>query len=422
MNLYFCASISRNKKGDSLNNHDVLLLKITGEDKPGVTSRITQILSQHHVTILDIGQAVIHNDLSLGMLITLPSDTESSSLLKELLLKAYELGIEIRFEPITAKEYSQWVNAQGKERFIISLLARKITAEQISCVTDIIYDQGLNIDIINRLTGRIPLTGNKSTVACVELSVRGTPRDINTMKSAFYNLSRTIEADISFQKDDIYRRNRRLVCFDMDSTLIQTEVIVELAKVHGVGDEVHRITEAAMQGELDFEESFKKRIALLKGLDVSVMEKIAANLPLTEGAERLLNTLNRCGYKTAILSGGFTFFGEYLQKKFNIDYMFANELEIHDGKLTGRHIGDIINGTRKAELLKLIAQMEGIHREQVIAVGDGANDLPMINAAGLGIAFHAKSKVRENAGYAISTVGLDGILYLLGFRDRMLAE
>jgi phosphoserine phosphatase len=405
-----------------LSTHDVILLTITGEDKPGVTSSMTHILSQHHVTVLDIGQAVIHNHLSLGMLIELPIEAESSPVLKELLFKAYELGIQIRFDPVDAKEYTNWVHSQGKNRFIISLLARKVTGEHISKVTEIIYEQGLNIDIINRLTGRIPLRGDKPTRACVEFSVRGTPRDTETMKTAFYNLSRTIDADISFQKDDIYRRSRRLVCFDMDSTLIQAEVIVELAKAHGVGEEVHKITEAAMRGELDFNESFKRRIALLKGLDVSVMEKIAENLPLTEGAERLLSTLNRCGYKTAILSGGFTFFGEYLQKKFDINYVFANELEIRDGKLTGQHLGDIVNGSRKAELLKLIAQMEGIHREQVIAVGDGANDLPMINAAGLGIAFHAKPVVRENAGHAISTIGLDGILYLLGFRDRMLND
>jgi phosphoserine phosphatase len=405
-----------------LKTQDVILLTITGEDKPGVTSSITHILSQHNATILDIGQAVIHNHLSLGMLIALPSKTESSPVLKELLFKAYELGIDIRFDPINARDYSQWVQSHGKDRFIISLLARKITGEHISKVTEIIYEQGLNIDIINRLTGRIPLSGDQPTRACVELSVRGTPRDTEAMKTAFYNISRKIEADISFQKDDIYRRSRRLVCFDMDSTLIQAEVIVELAKAHGVGEEVYKITEAAMQGELDFNESFKRRIALLKGLDVSVMKKIAENLPITEWADRLLGTLNRCGYKTAILSGGFTFFGEYLQKKFDIDYVFANELEIRDGKLTGRHLGDIVNGSRKAELLKLIAQMEGIHREQVIAVGDGANDLPMINAAGLGIAFHAKPVVRENAGHAISTIGLDGILYLLGFRDRILKD
>lgn len=405
-----------------MNTQEVILLNISGDDKPGVTSGITQILSQYHVNILDIGQAVIHNNLSLGMLIELPGNAESSPVLKELLFKAYELGISIRFEPVNTEEYSHWVGSQGKDRFIISLLARKITAEHISTVTEIIYQQGLNIDIINRMTGRIPLNGNKPTRACVEISVRGTPKDIDNMKSSFYNLSGTIDADISFQRDDIYRRTRRLVCFDMDSTLIQAEVIVELAKAHGVGEKVHKITEAAMHGELDFDESFKRRVALLKGLDVSVMENIAENLPLTEGAERLLNTLNRCGYKTAILSGGFTFFGKYLQKKLGIDYLFANELEIKNGKLTGHHVGDIVNGTKKAELLRLIAQMEGIHREQVIAVGDGANDLPMINAAGLGIAFHAKPLVRKNAGHAISTIGLDGILYLLGFRDRILKD
>ena len=232
------------------------------------------------------------------------------------------------------------------------------------------------------------------------------------MKRDFIDISKETGVDIAFQEDNIYRRNRRLVCFDMDSTLIQTEVIDELARRAGVYDEVSAITESAMRGEIDFKQSFQKRVGLLKGIDVSVMKDIAENLPLTEGAERLFATLKKYGYKTAILSGGFNYFGNYLKGKLGIDYVFANELEVADGKLTGRHVGDIVDGDKKAEMLKLLAFKEDLHLEQVIAVGDGSNDLPMIQLAGLGIAFHAKPKVKATAQHAISENGLDAILYL----------
>jgi len=300
-------------------------------------------------------------------------------------------------------------------------LSRKATSTQLARVSDIIYNQGLNIDTITRLTGRIPLgdeINEEKPKACIQFSVRGRPKDELLMRSQIVDISKQIGADIAFQVDNIFRRNRRLVCFDMDSTLIQTEVIVELAKKAGVGDKVHEITESAMRGEIDFDESFKQRVALLKGVDESVMQEIAENLPITEGAERLFRNLKKYGYKTAILSGGFTYFGKYLQHKFDIDYVFANELEIKQGKLTGKHLGDIVNGEMKAEWLKRLAFKEDIKLDQVVAVGDGANDLPMINIAGLGIAFHAKPKVKENAKQAISTIGLDAVLYLMGFRDR----
>jgi phosphoserine phosphatase len=404
-----------------MNKREVILLNISGEDKPGVTSSLTTILSQYNVNILDIGQAVIHENLSLGILFELPYESESSPVLKDILFKAYEMGINVKFTPITEDKYNHWVVQQGKNRYIITLITRKASSRQLARVTDIIYSQGLNIDNITRLTGRISLGDtieSSDSKASIQFSVRGTPRDEDRMRSDFIEVSKEIGADIAFQADNIYRRNRRLVCFDMDSTLIQTEVIVELAKKAGVGDEVDKITEAAMRGEIDFNESFKQRVALLKGVDESVMQEIAENLPITEGAERLFKTLKKYGFRTAILSGGFTYFGKYLQHKFDIDYVFANDLEIVDGKLTGKHEGDIVDGAMKAELLKKIAFKEDIHLEQVIAIGDGANDLPMINIAGLGIAFHAKPKVKENAQHAISTIGLDAVLYLMGFRDR----
>ena len=401
---------------------EIILININGTDRPGVTAALTEILAKNNAVILDIGQADIHNNLSLGILFQ-SSEGNSGDILKELLFKSYELDVNIRFNPITEEAYNQWVSMQGKNRYIITILGRKLTARQIAGVTRIVADQDMNIDDIKRLTGRIPLDENARTPkASVEFSVRGTPRDKEQMKADFMKLSAEQEMDISFQEESMYRRMRRLICFDMDSTLIETEVIDELAIRAGVGDQVKAITEAAMRGEIDFCESFRQRCALLKGLDVSVMQEIAENLPITEGVDRLMRILKKVGFKIAILSGGFTYFGNYLKQKYNIDYVYANELEVENGKLTGRHVGDIVDGKRKAELLRLIAQVENVDIRQTVAVGDGANDLPMISIAGLGIAFHAKPKVKATAKQSISTIGLDGILYFLGYKDYYLDE
>lgn len=400
-------------------NSEIILISISGDDKPGVTSAITEILGKYDATILDIGQADIHHTLSLGILFKMSDNAASGHILKEVLFKCSELSVNVRFTTVSEERYTNWVGRQGKGRYIVTILGKIITAKQLSKVTKVISDQNLNIDSIRRLTGRPSLqTEDENAIrACIELSVRGELVDKSILSAQFLAYSAELGIDISFQKDDMFRRNRRLICFDMDSTLIKTEVIDELADRAGVGEQVRAITEAAMRGEIDFTESFKQRVALLEGLDESVMEDVAKNLPIMEGAERLMSILKKCGFKIAILSGGFTYFGNHLKKLFDVDYVYANELEIIDGKLTGNHVGDIVDGKRKAELLKLIAQVEKIDLEQVIAVGDGANDLPMLNLAGLGIAFHAKPKVKANAQQSISTIGLDGVLYFLGFRD-----
>lgn len=404
------------------NKTELILIRISGVDRPGLTASVTAILSKYQVDIMDIGQADIHSTLSLGILFKC-SDQDSGNIMKELLFKASDLGINIRFYPISDEEYETWVNLQGKNRYILTLLGRKLTAQQIAGATKLLAEQQLNIDGIRRLTGRIPLDEKKANVrACIEFSVRGTPKDREELQSQLMQLSASLGMDFSFQQDNMYRRMRRLICFDMDSTLIETEVIDELAIRAGVGDQVKAITERAMRGEIDFCESFKERVALLKGLDESVMRDIAEHLPITEGVERLMFVLKRYGYKIAILSGGFTYFGNYLKEKFGIDYVYANQLEIVDGKLTGRYLGDIVDGKRKAELFRLLAQVENVDIAQTIAVGDGANDLPMLSTAGLGIAFHAKPKVVANAQQAINTIGLDGVLYFLGFKDSYLDE
>ncbi len=398
---------------------EIILASLSGEDKPGVTAALTAVLADHNANILDIGQANIHHSLSLAIMF---EATNAGDVIKDLLFKATELGVVIRFSPISKDNYTRWVNLQGtKNRYIVTVLGRVLDPSHISAVAQVSQKHKLNIEKIIRLTGRVPLAASeRPSRSCIELSIRGTVVDVDALKHDFMKLADDMGIDIAFQVENMYRRMRRLVCFDMDSTLIQTEVIDELADRAGVGDEVKAITEAAMRGEIDFSESFKKRVSLLKGLDESVMQDIAENLPVTEGMTRLIRILKKSGCKLAILSGGFTYFGNYLKDKYGFDYVYANELEIENGKLTGNYVGDIVDGKRKAELLRLLAQVEKVDIRQTVAVGDGANDLPMLNIAGLGIAFHAKPKVKANAKQSLSNVGLDGILYFLGYRDSML--
>ena len=402
-----------------------ILIRISGKDRIGLTASIMDILARYDAQILDIGQADIHSTLSLGILIRI-DEASSGQVMKELLFKATELGVTIGFEPIADDDYETWAGRQGKNRYILTVIGRSLSAAQIRSAAEVVSRHELNIDAIKRLTGRMSIMHPERNVrACVEFSVRGflSAEDRASLQKELMTLSSESGMDFSFQKDDMYRRMRRLICFDMDSTLIQAECIDELARRHGVYEKVAAITERAMRGEIDFKESFTERVALLKGLDVSVMEDIAQNLPITEGTDRLMSVLKTCGYKIAILSGGFTFFGEYLQRRYGIDYVYTNELEIgEDGKLTGRYVGEIVDGRRKADLLKLIAMTEKVNIAQTITVGDGANDLPMLGEAGLGIAFHAKPRVKESAGQSLSSIGLDGVLYFLGFKDSHLGE
>lgn len=400
-----------------------ILINITGQDRPGLTASVMEILARYDAQVLDIGQADIHSTLTLGILIR-TDEMSSGQVMKELLFKATALGVNIGFQPISDDDYEHWVGQQGKNRYILTIIGRSLSARNIEGAAKVVAAQGLNIDSILRLTGRMSIKHPENNRrACIEFSLRGTPSDRSAMQGELMKMSQDEDIDFSFQEDDMFRRMRRLICFDMDSTLIQTECIDEMAERAGVGDKVKAITARAMRGEIDFKESFTERVALLKGLDVSVMQDIAEHLPITEGVPRLMKVLKACGYKIAILSGGFTYFGEYLRQKFGFDYVYANELEIgEDGKLTGRYVGEIVDGRRKAELLRLIAQVEHVNLAQTIAVGDGANDLPMISEAGLGIAFHAKPRVVANARQSINTMGLDGVLYFLGFKDSYLGD
>lgn len=383
-----------------------------------------QVLSVHRLQILDVGQAVIHNQLTLGIVVSSDDQTATALAMREILILAQDIGLTVRFKPIPANEYQQWVAEGGRTKYIVTALAPELTASHLQSVTKIVSDQGFNIETVTRLSGRLELEANNvelqshENVACIQFGLSGQMLDAQAMRSACMLMSAQHNMDIAVQEDNVYRRNRRLVCFDMDSTLITQEVIDELALEAGVGEQVAEITERAMQGELDFQQSFRARVALLKGLDASVLPQIAERLTITDGAERLITTLKSLGYKTAILSGGFQYFAEYLQQKLGIDEVHANILDVDNGVVTGVVKGDIVDGARKALLLQQLSEKFGISTEQVIAVGDGANDLPMLSLAGLGVAFRAKPLVRENANQAISSVGLDGILYLLGLHDK----
>jgi phosphoserine phosphatase len=406
-------------EGAPMTTSELALISVAGRDRQGLTAALTEIMSRYAVDVLYFRQAVIHDSLAWGMVIEIPPESVWSPLFKELLFKAHELDLNIRFTPITEAEYREWVADKGQPRHIITLLGRRIGAGHIARVSQVVVEHDLNIDRIERLSGRIdrdlPAAGRRTAI---ELSVRGRVADLAALHESFLRISHETELDVAIQEDNIYRRNRRLVCFDMDSTLIAAEVIDELAAAAGVGPQVRALTAAAMNGELDFETSFRRRLALLRGLDESTLAAVAARLPITEGAERLIANLKRLGYRIAILSGGFTYFAERLRARLGVDYVHAHELVIEDGRLTGEIAGEVIDGETKARLLRDIARREGLELEQVIAVGDGANDLPMLRIAGLGIAFHAKPAVKSQARHAIATLGLDGILYLLGMRER----
>ncbi|MBM9606463.1 phosphoserine phosphatase SerB [Desulfopila inferna] len=402
---------------------EIILINITGKDRKGLNSKFTSILAQYDVNVLDIGQSVIHEHISLGVLVEIPESHDFPALYKDMLYEGHNLGLSVDIQSVDHDRYESWVRAQGQERRKITLLGKKLTAQQIAGVTSVIHENDLNIDSIYRLTGRISLAcPQENPRASIQLSASGTPKDVQDMRRRFMEISQETGIDISFHVDNIYTRNRKLVVFDMDSTLITVEVIDELAALAGKGREVSAITASAMRGEIDFKESFRQRVALLKGLEQGKLASITESLPLAEGAAIVTQTLKGLGYKLGILSGGFTFVGEYLKKKLGFDYVYANTLDIVDGRVTGEVVGEIIDGEKKADLLKMIAEKENINLEQTIAVGDGANDLPMISLAGLGVAFHAKPMVREKAGSTISSVGLDGLLYLIGIHDREIRQ
>lgn len=394
-----------------------ILIHFSGHDCPGLTSSLAGTLSRHPVVVLDIGQAVVHETLSLGILIRLPAHSTLAPLKADLTERAHALNLQVRFSAVASGSLEHWLRGLHHQHFIITVLGRSIGAAELARVTTIVANHEMNVDRIDRLSGELS-PEDPAANACVELAVSGVGAREAAMRADFLAAAQELSIDIAFQRESIFRRNRRLFAFDMDSTLIQGEVIDELAKMAGVGEQVSRITESAMCGEIKFDESFTRRVALLKGLPAERVYTLLDAIPLAEGAERLIRTLRMLGYKIAILSGGFTFFANHLKDRLGIDFVHANELEMVDGVVTGRVLPPIVNGERKAALLAEIAQHEEFSLDQVVAVGDGANDIAMLKVAGMGIAYRAKPLVRQIAPQAISALGLDGLLYLIGVRDR----
>jgi phosphoserine phosphatase len=397
-----------------LNAADRVLITVTGPDRTGVTSTLTGILSQQGASLHDIEQVVVQGQLTLCLLVEVP---ETRDVLKEMLFAAKQLGMELDFKPVAPPDGDGRTPAPVSEgrRYVITAIGPTLGAPHLHAIASALASEGANIEKIGRLS--------EDKLASVEIhALLPHGRDSDALKRTLLSVATSAGFDVSLQRESLYRRSKRLVVLDMDSTLIQIEVIDELARAAGVGLDVSRITERAMQGEMDYDESLRQRVGLLAGLDVAVLDKLAQNLPLTDGAETLVRVLKRLGYKIAVISGGFSRAAEALKRRLGVDYAYSNNLEVQGGKLTGRVVGPIVNAQRKAELLETIAQAEGVLLDQVIAVGDGANDALMLERAGLGIAFHAKPKLRERADTSISAAGLDAILYLLGFSARELQE
>jgi phosphoserine phosphatase len=403
--------------------NETILIHFSGRDRPGLTAELTAILASFDTCVLDVGQAVVHETLSLGLLVEIPRGESFRGVQDALVARSKELRLQVDFTSIAKADLDEWISSQGKDQFVVTILGRAISANHLARVSAIVADHGLNVDRIERLSGRLSLAVHSPDAnACVELTVSGDSSSEQSMRAAFLATAHDLKIDIAFQRESIFRRNRRLFAFDMDSTLIEGEVIDELAKLAGVADEVMKVTESAMRGEIEFQQSFRRRVALLRGLPAVKVHELLDTIPLVEGAEQLIGTLKTLGYKTAILSGGFNFFAQHLQKRLGIDYVFANDLDIADGVVTGEVRTPIVDGARKAELLRKIATLENISLDQVVAVGDGANDLPMLGIAGMGIAFRAKPLVRQTASHAVSFLGLDSLLYLIGVRDRDLPD
>jgi phosphoserine phosphatase len=390
---------------------DRVLITVTGPDRSGITATLTGILSQQGALLHDIEQVVVQGQLTLCLLVGVP---ETRDVLKELLFAAKQLGMELDFKPVNPGEEMRPSGPEGR-RYVITAIGPTLGAAHLHALASTLASEGANIEKIGRLS--------EDTLASVEIhAFLPHDRDSEVLKRTLLQVATSAGFDVSLQRESLFRRSKRLVVLDMDSTLIRIEVIDELARAAGVGAEVSKITERAMQGEMDYDESLRQRVGLLKGLDVGVLDRISADLPLTDGAETMVRVLKRLGYKIAVISGGFSRAAEALKRRLVLDYAYSNNLEVQGGKLTGRVVGPIVNAQRKAELLETIAQAEGVLLDQVIAVGDGANDALMLERAGLGIAFHAKPKLRERADTSISSSGLDAILYLLGISARELQE
>ncbi|HEX7717433.1 MAG TPA: phosphoserine phosphatase SerB [Marmoricola sp.] len=374
-----------------------LLISVTGRDRPGVTSALFRAMSEFGVDVVDLEQIVLRGRLILGILVTAPARTEP--LKAAVLLAAHDLGMHVEIEAGAGDNPRR---PQGRSR--VTVLGSPLTAAAVAAVAGRIGESGANIDRIVRLA-RYPVTA-------IEFAVSGS--DLEGLREALGTEAAAQQVDIAVQRADLIQRGARLIVMDVDSTLIQGEVIEMLAAHAGCEAEVARVTAAAMRGEIDFAESLRERVALLAGLDASCLDRVYEDLVLAPGARTTVRTLKRLGYRFAIVSGGFSQITDRLAADLGIDFAAANELEVVDGKLTGRVVGEIVDRAGKAAALRRFAAAAGVPEAATIAIGDGANDLDMLNAAGLGIAFNAKPLVQQAAHTAVNVPYLDTVMYLLG--------
>ncbi len=394
-------------------DHRMVLITMTGPDRPGIIAAVTGQVAAAGARIRDIEQTLTHTLLSLSLLIDFPTgESDQKPVIKDLLFLAKELGLDLDFQVLTEAEYQ---SKTTRHAYVVTIMGGEVNALALARVSALLADHGVNIERVTKLT--------QGQLRCVEFLVAAPPElDVRALTRRLLQTGAGLGVDIAVQKESLYRRAKRLVVMDMDSTLIQIEVIDELARLAGVGTEVAAITERAMNGELDFEGALRERVALLRGLPATALEGVYRSIPFTPGAKTLVRVLKRLGFRTAVISGGFKFFTDRLKNELGLDYAFANQLEIVDGVVTGGLVGPIVDGARKAALLEEIADREGITLDQTIAIGDGANDLPMLGKAGLGIAFKAKARVREQADTHINQPNLASILYLLGLSEREMEE
>ncbi len=386
---------------------NALLITVTGADQPGITAELSAMLATAQAELLDVEQVQVQGYLNLHFLVAL-DPMSGTPILKDLLWKAKEFGLDLDFEWVPSERSQPGL---VHDRWAVTLVARVLGAEVLAAAATAIAQAGFNIDRIGRLS--------EGDLNSLELLVSGPAKaDPVKLQRRLMDVEAKLAVDVALQRENLLRRSKRLVVFDMDSTLIQHEVIDEIARIHGVYDEVSATTERAMQGEMNFDEALRARVALLEGAPEGVFARVLNVIKLTPGAERMVRVLKRLGYRLALVSGGFIQVAQPLANKLGLDYAFANELEVRGGKLTGKLVGPIVNKQRKADLLESMALAERITLEQVIAVGDGANDLAMLGRAGLGIAFNAKRIVQEQADTSINQRNLDAVLYLLGIRQE----
>ena len=372
-----------------------ILVRVTGLDRPGITSDLLSLLASLDAELQDIEQVVVSRQLTLGLAVLVPAGRD---LVKELLLFGWERSLDVDFEIVDATP------TRHAKRHVITALGPELSPDALARTSGAIAASGGNIDRIHRLS-RFP-------VWSYEFLVEG--GDSNKLQASLMDVAVEESIDIAVQPYGLSRRSSRLVVLDVDSTLIRNEVIDLLADEAGCREQVAELTDQAMRGDLDYADALEQRVALLQGTPVSAVDRVITQMVLTPGAKTFVRTLRRLGYRIAIISGGFTHFTDHLATQLDLDHAYANRLEIVDGVITGRIEGDIVDAKAKAELLESIAEIEGVPLEQTVAVGDGANDLPMLQKAGLGIAFNAKPVLRGVADTTVNVPYLDAILFMLG--------